>query len=78
MIMDIMTNKLFIAGFVLVLIAITYNLLNRKDNNLEQLEAEYEEVLNSDKYKVKGQYSSWIYLESLKYYTTSAGLSWIN
>ncbi len=57
MITEIMSNRWFLIGAAVVVAVIAYKLFNRKDAALEEIEKEYEEVLTSDKYKVKGQYS---------------------
>ncbi len=57
MIMEIITNKWVALVAVVVIGFVVYRLINKKDSGLDELEAEYNEILTSDKYKVKGQYS---------------------
>ena len=53
---EIFNNKLlFIAGLSLVTI-IVYKFITRKSKEDIALESEYNEVLNSEKHRVKGQY----------------------
>ena len=56
MIEEIFTNKWFIYIAVGSIVALAYTFLNKKDKNLEVLEREYNELLNADQYKVKGQF----------------------
>lgn len=56
MITELMQNKLFLISLGLLSVFALYKLLFRKDSVAENLDKEYNEILSSDKYKVKGQY----------------------
>ncbi len=51
-----MQNKLFLISLGLLSVFALYKLLFKKDSVAENLDREYNEILSSDKYKVKGQY----------------------
>ena len=54
---EIFQNRLVLFGLALIAAAVLYKIFNGKDRLMEEIETEYNELLNSDKYKVKGQYS---------------------
>lgn len=56
MISELLHNKLFLISAGLFAVFIFYKIFFRKDKFTENLENEYNEILNSDKYKVRGQY----------------------
>ena len=51
-----MNNIIFIAAYVLIGLYIIYKLFWKKDAMRDEYEKLYNTILNSDKYKVKGQY----------------------
>lgn len=57
MITELINNKIFLASLAVITAFALYKILNRKDPLMEEIEQEYHEVVTSDKYKVKGQYS---------------------
>lgn len=56
MIDNLLQNKFVLIGGALLLAAIAYKLFFSKDEASKIVEREYDEILKSDKYKVKGQY----------------------
>ena len=56
MIAEVLHNKWLWAIFGIIVLWIFYRMLFAKDKSSENIEKEYYEILNSDKYKVKGQY----------------------
>jgi len=56
MINELMQNKLLVIGVSLFVGLILYFLIFRKNKDLVDLENEYEEILTSNKHKVKGQH----------------------
>lgn len=56
MISELINNKMFIVASLFIGSFIVFKILTRKNKDLVRLEVEYNEVVNSDKYKVKGQY----------------------
>ncbi|MBS3174987.1 hypothetical protein J4440_03855 [Candidatus Woesearchaeota archaeon] len=55
--LEAIQNKWIWLGLGLIAAFIAYKLFTRKDPVIEEIENEYNDLLNSDKYKVKGQYS---------------------
>lgn len=53
---ELLQNKYLIAGIALFIVAILYALFSNKHKTKDILEVQYEEILNSEKYKVKGQH----------------------
>ena len=53
---ELLNNKLALIISALLGIFIIYKFLNRKSNDDVDLENEYNDILKSDKYKVKSQY----------------------
>mgnify|MGYP001564911022 CR=1 FL=1 len=53
---ELLQNKYLILGIVLFIIAVIYSLFTNKNKTKDVLETEYDDILNSDKYKVKGQH----------------------
>ena len=56
MIGELLNNKLFWVFAIGVSVAMFYKIFFSKDKSTQLLEKEYHEILNSDEYKVKGQY----------------------
>ena len=56
MITDLIDSKLLVICGSAIAIFAVYKLLTKKDAVLVSLEREYEEIINSDEFKVKGQY----------------------
>ncbi len=56
MIADLITNKWFWSLMGVLSALIFYKLVFRNDKTKTGLEKEYSDVLNSEEYKVKGQY----------------------
>ena len=56
MIEEILQNKFIVIVGSILLFAILYKLFLGKDKAGELVEREYEEIIRSDKYKVKGQH----------------------
>ncbi len=53
---ELFNNSWFVVIGVGLIIYTAYKILNKKNKTLEQLEIEYNELVNSEKYKVKGQF----------------------
>ena len=53
---ELLQNKYLIFGIVLFVIVILYNLFSTKNKTENILKGEYNQILNSEKYKVKGQH----------------------
>ncbi|HLC86594.1 MAG TPA: hypothetical protein VJG30_04880 [Candidatus Nanoarchaeia archaeon] len=53
---ELIDNKIFIAASLFIGSFIIFKFLTRKNKDLIKLEVEYNEIINSDKHKVKGQY----------------------
>jgi len=55
---EILTNKYFIFGVLIIAGVLLYQLFNKKEGFSQNIDNEYYEVLNSKKYKVKNQYEN--------------------
>lgn len=53
---ELIENKYLILGTIIFIIAVIYSLFTNKNKTKDLLEVEYEDILNSEKYKVKGQH----------------------
>lgn len=53
---ELLYNKWFWFVIIIISVAMFHRLFFSKDRETQILESEYHEILNSDKYKVKGQY----------------------
>jgi len=56
MITELLSNKVFVFSVLFLGGFLVFKLLTRKSKDVMELEIEYEEIINSDKYRVKGQY----------------------
>ena len=54
---ELANNKLLLFGLAFVVAVAIYKIFNKKDRVMKEIEREYNEVVTSDKYKVKGQHS---------------------
>ncbi len=56
--LELLNNRFFVIGVAVIGCAIIYHFISKKDKPSSDLEMEYTEVLNSNKYKVKSQYEN--------------------
>ena len=53
---ELLNNNLIVMGSAVIVLYFAYKILNRKDKSLQNLEVEYNDLVTSEKYKVKGQF----------------------
>jgi hypothetical protein len=56
MINELMQYKWIIGLSLILIVSIVYKIFNRKSKNLKSLEDEYNKILTSEDYKVKGRF----------------------